>query len=344
MRIIGPDTLTFGVDDLNACHEFLVDYGLEPLEKDRIGGYYEALDGTGIEICERDDPSLPAPLPTSTQLRLTTYGVEDQQTLDEIQEEMEKDREVTVNADGSIDFRDDLDFALRFQITRRRHLELDAEMINSPYAPPGRKPNELGVDDAFACQPRILSHVVYFVPDQERAANFYINRLKFVITDKFSKTGPFMRPQANRDHHTLFLIQTPEYMKGLEHFAFHMKGPTELMMAGTRMTEKGYTTFWGPGRHKFGSNWFWYFKSPMGANIEYDADMDQHDGEWTYREVDIAPGTSQVFLFQHRDKWIPMGGPPKGKGEGKPGAKPGDKPAAKPTDVPSSAPANEPAE
>ena len=62
----------------------------------------------------------------------------------------------------------------------------------------------------------------------------------------------------------LFMIQTPEYMQGLEHLAFHMQGPTELMLAGSRMVKKGYESFWGPGRHKFGSNWFWYFNSPLG--------------------------------------------------------------------------------
>ena len=36
----------------------------------------------------------------------------------------------------------------------------------------------------------------------------------------------------------------------------------------------GYQSFWGPGRHKFGSNWFWYFNSPLGCHVEYDADMD----------------------------------------------------------------------
>ena len=65
-------------------------------------------------------------------------------------------------------------------------------------------------------------------------------------------------------------------MKGVEHFTFHMGGPAEVMDAGTRLVAKGYQSFWGPGRHVFGSNWFWYFNSPMGV-IEYDADMDLHD-------------------------------------------------------------------
>jgi len=106
------------------------------------------------------------------------------------------------------------------------------------------------------------------------------------------------------------MIQTPDYMQGLEHVAFHMQGPTELMLAGSRMVKKGYESFWGPGRHKFGSNWFWYFNSPLGTHIEYDADMDKHDGDWVHREAPISKETSQMFLFENVEKWTPGGGPP----------------------------------
>lgn len=35
----------------------------------------------------------------------------------------------------------------------------------------------------------------------------------------------------------------------------------------------GYQSFRGTGRHNFGSNWFWYFNSPLGYRFEYDADI-----------------------------------------------------------------------
>ena len=124
----------------------------------------------------------------------------------------------------------------------------------------------------------------------------------------------FLKPAGNADHHALFLIQTPPFMKGCEHFTFHMGGPTEVMLAGTRFVNKGYQSFWGPGRHKMGSNWFWYFNSPLGCHVEYDADMDSHDAAWTARAVPMSADASQLFLFERRDKWVP-GGPPAGAGE-----------------------------
>ncbi len=77
--------------------------------------------------------------------------------------------------------------------------------------------------------------------------------------------GPFMRTAGMDDHHCLFMIQTPPHMQGCEHFTFHMGSGTEVLLAGTRFQQNGWTSFWGPGRHLLGSNWFWYFNSPLGG-------------------------------------------------------------------------------
>jgi hypothetical protein len=89
-----------------------------------------------------------------------------------------------------------------------------------------------------------------------------------------------------------------------------------VLQAGQRLESKGYQTFWGPGRHLFGSNWFWYFNSPLGCHVEYDADMDLHDDRWVARETSISADASQLFLFKSIEKWMPAGGPPPGKGGG----------------------------
>lgn len=309
MKIIGPDYLVFGVEDLEGSKTYLEDFGLTPVQLDATGWLYEALDGTGVIIRHRDDPKLPAPLPTSNMLRQQIYGVVDAETLDAIEAELGRDRRVTRLADGGLECEDDLGFSLRFQVTIRRPLSMPAEKINAPGAPAQRAPNELGVSDDMAALPRTLSHHVLFSPDNDKAIGFYRDRLGFIITDELTGAGPFLRPAANDDHHTLFFIRTPAYMQGLEHLAFHMGGPTELMVAGDRFVRKGYQSFWGPGRHKFGSNWFWYFNSPLGVHFEYDADMDKHDDSWVARAAPNGPEASQMFLLQWREKWAPGGGP-----------------------------------
>ena len=306
MNIIGPDSLVFGVDDVDACTQYFSDYGLEPVGD----GRFEALDGTSVVIKPRDDASLPPVLETGNMLRKTVYGVADQATLDAIAAELGTDRDVKQLEDGSLECADDLGFALGFQVTVRRDISLPAETVNSPGAPPQRPENVIGVEPGADPKPRTLSHVVYFAPDAEKFEAFYANRLGFVTTDRFTGVGPFMRPAGTNEHHTLFCIQTPPFMQGCEHFTFHMGGPTELMQAGKRFAEKGYETFWGPGRHIFGSNWFWYFNSPVGAHVEFDADMDLHDDDWVAREAEIGADTSQVFLLSLRENWFPSGGPP----------------------------------
>ncbi len=306
MNIIGPDQLVFGVDDVEACEKCLADYGLDPVGS----GEYAALDGTSILIRPRDDETLPAGLETSTMLRKTVYGVADDATLDQVAAELGKDREVKRLADGSLESVDDLGFALGFRVTVRRALQLPGEMVNSPGAPVQRPENVIGCDPSMEARPRTLSHVVYFVPDAKKGEAFYADRLGFVTTDRFTNAGPFMRPAGTNEHHTLFMIQTPPFMQGCEHFTFHMGGPTEVMLTGSRFVERGYESFWGPGRHLLGSNWFWYFDTPLGCHIEYDADMDLHDDAWVARAVELSADASQLFLFKYREKWAPTG-PPK---------------------------------
>lgn len=304
MNILGPDALVFAVDDLPGCRQYLIDYGL----RDAGNDYFEALDGTGIVLRAKDDATLAPAMGTASLLRETVYGVADAATLDAIEAELRRDREVT-RRDGVVRSSDDMGFALAFQVSVRRPISLPAEAINAPGAAAQRAPNVAAVDDTLPALPRSLSHVVYFVPDAAKAEAFY-TRLGFVCTDRFQDVGPFLRPAGTQDHHTLFMIQTPPFMKGCEHFTFHLGGPTEVMLAGTRFVEKGYQSFWGPGRHRFGSNWFWYFNSPLGCHVEYDADMDLHDDSWAAREAPMGADASQLFLFQHREKWAPGGPPP----------------------------------
>ena len=321
MNITGLDALVFGVDDVPACSQYLLDYGLTSVG----GGCFEAVDGTGVQILQRDDPSLPPPLPTKTMLRKTVYRVADTDTIAAIAAELGRDREVRHLPGGAIESTDDLGFVLGFQLDSRKPVRAQAEVVNLPGAAANRPINHVAVADDADLRPLTLSHVVYFVPDEARATAFYTQRLGFRETDRLGGAGPFLRPAGTPEHHTLFLIQTPPFLKGCEHFTFHMAGPGAVMQAGSRFQAKGHASFWGPGRHRMGSNWFWYFKGPLGCNIEYDADMDLHDDSWTARTEPMSADASQLFLFQARDKWVPGGPLPGGAPGGAPGGPPGAK-------------------
>src|SRR5437868_6826375 len=101
MNIIGPDELVFGVDDLEGCRQYLLDYGLKPSTTSGLGARFEALDGTAVTVCSADDPNLPPALGPAASLRETIYGVGDDATLKSIAAELGKDREVRRGSDGS---------------------------------------------------------------------------------------------------------------------------------------------------------------------------------------------------------------------------------------------------
>jgi catechol 2,3-dioxygenase-like lactoylglutathione lyase family enzyme len=307
MNIIGLDALVFGVDDLAGCAQYLRDYGLT----DAGGGRFEALDGTAIVIADEADATLAKAPNPGCRLRKTTMGVRDAAALSAIAAELRKDREVRDLADGSIESVDDQGFAIGFQVSVRRPIDKPGEIANAPGSPIVRPANTLGVDAAAPqIMARTLSHVVYFVADVAKAEAFYVERLGFRCTDRFVGAGPFLQPAGTLDHHTHFFIAAPPFMTGVEHFTFHFGGPGEVLHNGHRFVEKGYQPFWGPGRHLFGSNWFWYFNSPFGCHMEMDADMDLHDATWSPRESALNADASQAFLLGYRKKWSPGPGTP----------------------------------
>ncbi|WP_245288079.1 hypothetical protein [Bradyrhizobium sp. Ec3.3] len=46
MKIVGLDSLIFGVEDVAGSARFLTDYGLTPVQGTEIGDRFEAIDGT----------------------------------------------------------------------------------------------------------------------------------------------------------------------------------------------------------------------------------------------------------------------------------------------------------
>lgn len=303
MNILGPDYLVFGVDNIDACTHCLEDYGLVKVESTATGAMFEAMDGTGVIIRNGADTSLAAQVAPDPNIRETIYGVADKQTLEAVGAELSKDRNVKWLPNGSLRSTDDDGYAIGFQVTVRRKIVAPHYGINVPGQDYGRPLNQIAAINVDDIKARTLSHVVLYTKDKVKSEKFYAERLGFRTVDVFTNVGPFMRPQGTYEHHTLFLIEAP--VIGLNHFTFHFAGANELLKAGWEFSKKGYKSFWGPGRHILGSNYFWYFNSPFGGCIEFDADMDAHDDSWQPRYVPANADTSQIFLMEYTEKWSP---------------------------------------
>jgi catechol 2,3-dioxygenase-like lactoylglutathione lyase family enzyme len=302
VKILGPDSLIFGVDELDACYGYLTDYGLRKVDAAPSGASFEALDGTSIVVRKAADPGLPPPIAAAPNIREQIYGVADQATLEAIGAELSRDREVTQGSDGIVRAHDDTGYPLGFQVTRRRQIAAP-KYFNVPGMDSHRPINTLAAVEDAPIPIYSLSHVVLYAPDIERAEKFYSQRLGFRTVDVFTNLGPFMRPAGTLEHHTLFLIKAPK--PGVQHFTFHVADLNDMLKAGWNFVKKGYKSFWGPGRHILGSNNFWYFNSPFGGLMEFDSDMDLHDDSWKPRYIPANADTSQTFLFNFAEKWTP---------------------------------------
>ena len=61
-------------------------------------------------------------------------------------------------------------------------------------------------------------------------------RLGFRLSDRYPGRGHFLRCSARGGHHDLFLLQTPEAKRGLNHVAFTVR---DIQVDGVQRTEAG---------------------------------------------------------------------------------------------------------
>lgn len=300
MNITGPEGLIMGVEDLEDCRRFLTIYGLQETHHDATGARFEALDGSSVDLRLKDDPSLPPANVPGPTLRAAIWGVKAEADLDAIADELSKDRQV-VRGEGTVQATDDDQNTLIFRVTRRRPYEAAGFEANVAGLPPKRINRRVNFDDHGIA--RQMGHVVYWTRDPKASAKFYTDRLGFRITDSFrNNAGVFARAKAHSDHHSLFLMQNKEIPPSFQHTEFTFGDAQEVMAGGYKLRKAGYETAFGPGRFELGSNWFWYFKSPMGGAFELGADMDHVDDEWVPGEFD-HPGITGGWHYAFNDQW-----------------------------------------
>lgn len=302
MNIRGIDQVVLGVDDMPAAQQFLRDLGLTEKVTGSHGATFAALDGSNLVLRGEHDDALPTAVGAATNAREIVWGVESAEELQTIGAELSKDREVALGADGILRSRDATGYAISFQATTRHGYDARPVFLNVAGLAPARTNRR--IDFEAPHRPRSIGHIVLFVPDLDAARDFYIERLGFRVTDSYRKQACFLRAQGSNDHHNLFLLQKKDIPGGLHHIEFHVGDFNEVMMGGRRLTEKGWQTYVGPGRHVLGSNYFWYFKTPCGGAVELACDMDYvtdewQPGEWEYSSDVIAAWCTSYTLYGH---------------------------------------------
>jgi catechol 2,3-dioxygenase-like lactoylglutathione lyase family enzyme len=279
MAIVGVENIVFGVDDMATAKRFWTDFGLAPKIDEPGRAVFATAENTTVEVRPDSDASLPKGLAPGNTAREIVWGVESQADLDAIAAELGKDREVTTAADGSIHTTDHIGYAIGFALTQRVAVKCEPTDYNVP-GNPGRVNARGPIYDHAT--PQQMSHVVLLAPDLDGQVAFYRDRLGFVVTDYYPGRGYFTRVPGSHEHHNLFLLKGGDNL-GFHHLAFEVRDIHEVFGGGLHMTDKGWTTHLGPGRHPISSCYFWYFKNPCGGAAEYDSDSDFVTDDWEPR-------------------------------------------------------------
>ncbi len=280
MKIMRIESLTYGVEDVEASTRYLDDWGVPSIERGGKGADYLLPSGQTIAVRNAADSSLPQPVEKGSTLREIVWGVEDAASLDEIGAELGKDRHV--ERDGqSIRACDPWGLSTGFRVAKATRANGVAH----------ERPRNHPFDLTTRVQPGRIGHAVFIVPasKMKETAAFYLDRLQFRLSDRVTEFGDFMRCAGSLDHHSLFLMQQGE-RAGFHHAAFEVQNFDEVIVGGKFMQGHGWKAATTPGRHVMGSNLFWYFESPCGGNTEYFADMDLMDDNWKPRVWDKHPG------------------------------------------------------
>jgi len=199
--------------------------------------------------------------------------------------ELERDRPIRVDADGTVHATDPLGFAIAFRVARATRITAPELRFNTPGRPD--RINTRG-EMFSSATPLEMTHTVFMIDEPDQVVPFYTERLGFIASDSYPGRGYSLRGGASNHHHDLFLLNVGR-KRGFHHLAFEISSIHELFGGGLNMTRRGWRTALGPGRHPISSCYFWYFHSPCGGAAEYDFDSDQVDERWVPGEFEQTP-------------------------------------------------------
>jgi catechol 2,3-dioxygenase-like lactoylglutathione lyase family enzyme len=284
MSIAGIDQLVYGVGDLEACRRFLTDFGLRAIEDPAGPARFETLNGCEVLLRAADDATLPPAFEAGSTVRQVTWGV---QTADDLAGLRALLREEPLFEDrvDRVSCQDPSGMHVAFRVSRKRALTLQGSPCNAW----GRAERvDLPSPVYERAEPVEVGHIVLFTDALDATTHFY-ERIGFRLSDRYPGRGHFMRCRSSGGHHNLFLLQTPQRRRGINHVAFTVRDIHEVFGGGLHMSRCGWKTQLGPGRHPVSSAYFWYFETPLGGLIEYYSNEDVLSPNWQPRDLEPGP-------------------------------------------------------
>jgi catechol 2,3-dioxygenase-like lactoylglutathione lyase family enzyme len=289
MSVLGIDEITYGADDLPTCRRFFQDWGLTLVADEADQLVFETLNGCRVIVAGSSRAGLPRAMESGPTLRQVVWGVESEADLAryavKIRQQPDFAQEEGANG-GRVGCTDPNGLSVRLQVTKKRAIDVQSAEYNTW----NRKGRINQASPAYErATPIEVGHVVFFVKDVAACERFYVESFGFAASDRYPGRGAFLRCAPDGGHHDIFLLQRPAGDAGLNHVAFTVRDIHEVFGGGMHISRCGWETQLGPGRHPISSAYFWYFKNPAGALVEYYADEDQLTADWSPREFEPGP-------------------------------------------------------
>ncbi len=284
MSVLGIDRITYGAEDLATCRRFFLDWGLTLEEENASGLRFSTLNGCEVAVRLPDDESLAPAVEDGPTLREVVWGVGSNADLDRYRPVLARAPAFRED-DSTLHAVDPNGVGIGLRVSRKRQLDVKGSPSNV-WGDQARVDAPSPVYERAT--PIEVGHVVFFTDALDETTAFY-EALGFRLSDRYPDRGHFMRCADEGGHHDLFLLQTPAGRRGLNHVAFTVRDIHEVFGGGLAMSRLGWETQLGPGRHPVSSAYFWYFKNPAGALIEYYADEDYLTDAWQPRDFEPGP-------------------------------------------------------
>lgn len=278
MGAVGVSRLIYGVENLEGCSRFYEDFSL-PFSSggdQRID--FTLMERSTVSLRQTDDSTLPEPAVDMNGVREVVWGVDTQAALHGIADDLSRDRHVARADDGSVHTRDDQGIAIGFQVFDRKPIQPDGSEENGVAEIRRWNRHRKWFQRA---EPKLIHHVVFAVPDVDAAVAFYVDRLKFRISDISRGLGAFLRCDGRNDHHNLLFLESDQVR--WRHVSFGVENIDELKTGAVHMQRQGWKSDIGLGRHRISSTLFYYCNNPAGGRSEYSADTDYLTDDWQPR-------------------------------------------------------------
>lgn len=287
MAIVGIESVVYGVNDVAECTRYFNDFGLPFQRRSDSIVHFRLDEGSNVFVRAIDDPTLPKTKMNGTGVVETIWGIDRQGALNRLAADLAKDREVHIDADGTVHSHDDDGIAIGFRLFRKNPVYSAPDPLNSP-----GNINRINTQRKWRvkARPKTIAHVVYQVPDPERSWAFYRDRLGFRLSDIQKGFGIFGRGDGANDHHNIYFLNANLPFPGMDgtvrfdHVNFGVEDLDEVMVGANYMQRQGWPkSDWGLGRHRIASSIFLYLPCPTGGQAEYGADSDYLDDSWVPR-------------------------------------------------------------